>query len=456
LALDLGSSRFKLGTIDATGQLIDVRVTRAPGLSGNGSIRESRPEDYLRAIDALLEPVTAGGSLPLGLVCQRSTFLIWDRRNGQHLTPVVSWQDRRAADWCATHAAIEPVLIRRTGLILSPHYAGLKLAAMLVADPELAARVRSGDALFGNLDAWLSWHWSSGTTCQSDVTMAARTAMFDIGAGDWADDLLIDFGIPRAALPEVVGSLQGSAIAVAGMQLRGSIADQAAGVAAVTEPGQRDCLINFGTGAFVMQPVEGPHVRRPGYLTGPVLVSSEHGERFAVEGTINGAGPAISSFGPGPSTLPVVDACPDAFMIPDQSGVGAPHWRADIGLTLSRPAQGITRSQQRLVCIEGLLFRVYEILLGLNDDKLPDRILVSGGVAHEPAVVQGLAALLEQPIRRLDEPEATLLGAARLAGGLSPFANPGFETVAPGAPGRYLGEKFARWRVWSTEIYRDQ
>ena len=123
LALDLGSSRFKLGVIDATGQLIDARVVRAPALSGTGTIRESRPEDYLLAIDALLKPAAVRGVLPLGLVCQRSTFLIWNRHDGQPLTPVVSWQDRRADGWCATHAVIEPVLIRRTGLLLSPHYA---------------------------------------------------------------------------------------------------------------------------------------------------------------------------------------------------------------------------------------------------------------------------------------------------------------------------------------------
>jgi len=132
-------------------------------------------------------------------------------------------------------------------------------------------------------------------------------------------------------------------------------------------------------------------------------------------------GPAIDSFGPGPTPLPVDDKFPAAFAIPDQSGVGAPHWRADIGLTLSPQAQALALPQQRLICIEGLLFRVYEILLGLNDTGLPERLLVSGGLLREPAVVNGLAALLSRPVRLLDEPEATLLGAARLAGGLAPY-----------------------------------
>ena len=461
LALDLGSTRFKLGTIDAAGHLIDIRAVRAPELSGSGLISEGDPDAYLQAIDSLIGPFfapdTAGDSLPLGLVCQRSTFVIWDRDNGRLLTPVISWQDRRAEEWCTTHADVEPVLIRRTGLLLSPHYAGPKLAAMLAGDSQLAARLHSGHALFGNLDAWLTWRWSEGALHQTDMTMAARTAMFATDQNDWSEELLGIFGVPRAALPEVTSSLQRSSVRHSGLELCGSIADQAAGVSAVLRPdgsGLSECLINIGTGAFVMQTVSEPGIRRPGYLTGPVLASTEYGTRFAIEGTINGVGPAIDSFGPGPTHLHEDDRFPDAFAIPDRSGVGAPHWRADIGLTLSSRAQEMDRSGQRLICIEGLLFRIHEILLGLNDAQLPDRLLVSGGLANEPAIVSGLAALVGRPVRRLDEPETTLLGAARLVGGMSPYADPGFETIMPGAPGRYLAGKFERWRAWCAEVFR--
>ena len=234
LALDLGSTRFKLGTIDAGGDLVAVQDVAAPVLSGDGLLREGRPEEYLHGIEKLLASASAEESLPLGLVSQRSTFLIWDRHTGAPLTPVVSWQDRRAGDWCAQHADIESLLIRRTGLLLSPHYAGPKLAAMLAADRQLADRLQSGDALFGNLDAWLTWHWSGGAYHQTDVTMAARTAMYDIDAGDWSAELLAIYGIPWTALPEVTGSLQGSPLQAMGLELRGSIADQSAGVVAVT------------------------------------------------------------------------------------------------------------------------------------------------------------------------------------------------------------------------------
>jgi len=451
-ALDLGSTRFKLGFIDAAGRLLDVRTVPAPQLSGVGLIRAAEPDAVLAAVDELLAAAAPDRPTPLVLVCQRSTFVVWDHGTGRPLTPVVSWQDRRADNWCAAHADIEALLREQTGLLLSPHYAGPKLAAMMAADAALADRLRTGEALFGNLDTWLSWRWSNGAVHQTDVTMAARTAMFDIATGDWSDSLLAAYGVPRSSLPRVTGNVQGARLRVGHFDVCGSIADQAAGVIAVTRPEDDDCLVNFGTGAFVLLPVEGPGVRRPGYLTGPVSASSRYGARFAIEGTINGSGPAVDSFGPGPTNLPVRDDHPDAFMIPDTSGVGAPHWRADIGLTLSPAAERIGARDQRRICIEGLVFRVFEILRGLGDGRMPARVLISGGLAREPAVAEGLAAVLGRPVLRLDEPEATLLGAARLAGGQPPYGDPTTETVVPAGAGEYLAEKFGRWQPWCARV----
>ncbi len=452
-ALDLGSTRFKLGFIDAAGRLVDMQTVPAPELSGAGLIREAEPDAMLAAVDGLLAAAAPDRPTPLVLVCQRSTFVVWDRDSGRPLTPVVSWQDRRADDWCAAHTDIESLLREQTGLLLSPHYAGPKLAAMMAADPALADRLRAGDALFGNLDTWLSWRWSNGAVHQTDVTMAARTAMFDIVAGDWSDSLLAAYGVPRPALPRVTGNLQGGRMRVGNFDVCGSIADQAAGVIAVTRPDDDDCLINFGTGAFVLRPVADPGVRRPSYLTGPVLVSPRHGARFVIEGTINGSGPAVDGFGPGPTTLPTHDDWPEAFIIPDSSGVGAPHWRADIGLTLSPAAEQAGAVVRRLICIEGLVFRVFEILRGLGDGQMPARVLIAGGLAREPAVAEGLAALLGRPVLRLDEPEATLLGAARLAGGQAPYGDPASEAVVPGGAGGYLTEKFSRWQRWCARTF---
>jgi len=454
LALDLGSTRFKLGQADAAGCLIGVDGVPAPPLTGDGLIRESDPVAVLDAARGLLDGFD---DLPLGLVCQRSSFVIWDRHSGRPLTPMVAWQDRRAVDWCLAHPQGEDPLIRHAGLLLSPHYAGPKLAAMQAGDPKLAARLRDGSAVFGNLDAWLVWHWTCGAVHRTDYTMAARTGLADIANGDWSDELLDLFGVPRQALPEIVATDAPPLALKNGLRLHASIADQASGALAILDPGDDCALVNLGTGGFVLRPVETTSVRRRGYLTAPIFGSRRRRCRYVLEGTINGAGPAVDRFGAGPTVWPAVDACPDAFVMPDQNGIGAPHWRPELSQPWSPAAEAVqVAADRRRLVIEGLLFRIKEILLGLSGSggygPLPQRVLLSGGLVREPAVASGLASLLGQAVELFDEPEATLLGAARLAAGRPVHARLITTRIEPSNTGAYLAEKFPRWQAWVSGV----
>ena len=102
--------------------------------------------------------------------------------------------------------------------------------------------------------------------------------------------------------------------------------------------------------------------------------------------------------------------------------------------------------------LEGLLFRVRQILEGLCENELPERIVLAGGLLRDPAVAPGLAALLGRPVEVLLERESGLLGASRLAAGLDPYAASTTETVEPGRCGRYLPEKFGSWLDWLEQL----
>lgn len=453
-ALDLGSTRFKLALLAANGQLYDLRAAPAPRLTGDGLIREGKPEEFLHTATRLLEqlPAEAAG-IPLGLVCQRSTFTVWSKSSAQALTPMVSWQDRRAADWCDEHPAFDDLVRDRAGLRLSPHYMGPKLAAMQTDDPMLAGQLASGDCLVGNLDAWLIWNWTHGRTHRTDLSMGARTALLDIESGDWSSPLLDLFQVPRIALPELVPTRGEALLPDFGLPLRASIADQASSAVAVLDPDDDVALVNFGTGAFVLYPTADPTMRKAGYLTAPVRgAAATDGVRFVCEGTINGAGPAVDKFGPGPTDFPVDDPCPDGFASPDLAGLGSPHWRPDFGLTLSGAAEGLSPGARRRCVLEGLLFRVMEILVDLGDGHLPQRVIISGGLLRDPGVAMGLASLLGRSVAVLNEQETTLLGAARLAAGLEPFANPSTRIVEHTEAGSYLAAKYFRWKNWLHEL----
>jgi glycerol kinase len=450
LALDLGSTRIKAARLQEDGSLSQPTGEAAPALHGSGTVREGDAEAYREVAERVLARARSEDEeSPLALACQRSSFVLWERATGRLVTPLVSWQDRRAAEWCARHPEIAERMPARTGLRLSPHYVGPKLAAMAETDSDLRDGLRGGALCLGTLDTWLIRTWSDGVVHRIDPTMAARTLLFDPAAGDWADDLLEAFGVPRAVLPSVVASV-GDPIALPGRgPLRVTLADQAAGLLGAA--GMRDdvVLVNFGTGCFVLRATGTRFAPTDGYLAGPIGARKGESMRFAIEGTINGGAGELDAAGAPPTELPESDPAPDAFCLPDGQGIGAPHWRARIPLTLSDAASASEEGRRRVV-LEGLLFRVREILDDIGRPE--DTARLAGGVTRDPAVASGLAACLERPVEVIEEPETTMLGAARLAAGIDATAGPRARLVAPGAAGSYLAAKFERWKEWAARV----
>ena len=68
-------------------------------------------------------------------------------------------------------------------------------------------RAEAGEIRLGNTDAWVAWNLTGGAAHVTDILNASRTQLLGLEAADWDDELLGIFGIPRAALPELV--LQG-------------------------------------------------------------------------------------------------------------------------------------------------------------------------------------------------------------------------------------------------------
>jgi len=452
LGLDLGSTFVKAAAFDAGGRLSGLESCRAPELRGEQGHREGDAEAYVAVARELLERVGRGVDprVPLGIASQRSTFVVWDPLDRKPAVPMVSWQDTRGAGFSASHRDLEPTVLARTGLPLSAHYLGPKLAAAVDADPTLGERLRGGELRVGTLETFLLSVLSEGDLYETDPTMAARTAMMDLADQRWSKELLASYGLSglEAVLPAIRPTRRPPETLPGGRRVTVSVADQAAGALAVLDPCADGALINLGTGGFVLRNASGSAERRPGYLTASILGGSPVERRWALEGAIGGAGAAVDRFGRGPTPLPRHDPSPDAFALPDVAGLGSPHWRPEIRLTLSTAARTLPAADQRRVVLEGLLFRVREVIDGLFDSGPPERTILSGGLARDPFVACGLAALTGRRVERLEMTEGILTGAARLAGGLPPYADPAVSVVAPAPAGGYLAGKYPRWQAW--------
>lgn len=457
LALDFGSSRFKAGAVREDGSLANVQTRPAPPLRGQGLIREGDPTAHLERAAELLGAALSGlpRTLPTALASQRSTFLVWDRKTGAPATPVISWEDRRAEAWCAKRHNRNLSLIERTGLLLSPHYAGPKLACLLEADTTLRRAADRGSLAFGTLETWLLWHWTGGAVHETDLSMAARTLLADPEAGAWSGELLDLFGVPSVLLPSLVPTW-GRAIPLdAGGVVTATVSDQAAGLLAVMQ-GSRDLLlVNLGTGGFVTRPSSGEMRRIPHYLSGPLFLGPNRERSFAVEGTINGIGHALADLEHIKVVVSERDPLPGRFCLPDTSGLGSPFWRADLPSFFSIPESELGPADKKRLILEGVLFRAAQIAEDLCGPDVPEEIYLSGGLLSLEFIRLGLPAVLEQPVQILEQTETTLEGAGRLALGLPGRGAPAVRgALAPGAKGAYLAEKFGRWKEWAREEVR--
>jgi glycerol kinase len=458
VAVDLGSSRIKAAGLQADGRLTNPISVAAPPLTGRRGIRQGSARAYLTAAEAIVR--TAVESCPadstLAVASQRSSFLLWESATGQPLTPLISWQDRRAQAWCQAGMARYGPLAAVTGLPLSPHYAGAKLAWLLDRDRRLKAAATSGRALFGTLESYLIWRLTDGRRHQTDLSMAGRTLLADIHRGGWSPQMLTFFDLPAGCLPHIVPTVGRDIPLANGGRLAVSLADQAAGLMAADPDAGRTIAVNLGTGGFVMAATGSCAAHLPGYLTAPVLQGADGAIDYALEGTLNAIGPALARH-PGPDPfLGPEDPAPGCFCLPDSAGIGAPYWRADLDLPVSRGIGNYPPDLVRRIIMEGIIFRVSRIAEDFQRIRPFTRLLICGGLSTVPFIAQGLAACSGLEVAAGLEPEATLWGAAALAAARPvppPAAKP---VIRPNRCGRYLIPKFEQWKAWVDDLLQIQ
>ena len=127
-----------------------------------GWVEHDGEEIWFSVIQAIRRVLDGTGVNPreiaaIGLTNQRETTLLWDRRTGRPAAPAIVWQCRRSADICdeLKEQGAEPLVRRKTGLVLDPYFSATKLTWLLRHQPELRRRAEAGDLAFGTIDTFL-------------------------------------------------------------------------------------------------------------------------------------------------------------------------------------------------------------------------------------------------------------------------------------------------------------
>ena len=235
LALDQGTTSSRAIVFNRGGEIVSMAQKEFRQIFPQPGWVEHDPEEIWSsqisvAHETLAEArISAKDVIAIGVTNQRETTLLWDRASGKPVANAIVWQDRRTASICDELNArgLADLIQKKTGLVIDAYFSATKLAWLLDHVPDGRRRAQNGELAFGTVDTWLAWNLSGGTLHVTDASNAARTLLFNIEQGDWDDDLLELFNIPRALLPVVKPSsaiygatsaaLFGTAITIAGI-----------------------------------------------------------------------------------------------------------------------------------------------------------------------------------------------------------------------------------------------
>jgi len=369
----------------------------------------------------------------IGITNQRETVVVWDRRSGKPISNAIVWQDRRTAGFCDAlkkhgHATM---LQKKTGLVIDAYFSASKLRWILDNVPGARKRAAAGELAFGTIDTWLLWNLTGGAVHATDVSNASRTQLLNIHTGEWDEDLLKLFKIPRALLPEVRASsgVFGDATALGGsIPVAGIAGDQQAALfgQVCVKPGM--VKNTYGTGCFMLMNTGTKPV-----LSGHQLLTTiawRIGDRteYALEGSVFIGGAVVQWLRDGLGIIrnaaeveKLAAEVPDnggVYLVPAFAGLGAPHWDPYargmiIGLT-----RGSSRAHLARAALESVALQVADLISAMQSDsgiKIKE-LRVDGGASRNNLLMQMQADILGCAVVRAGVTETTALGAAALAG----------------------------------------
>ena len=440
LALDQGTTSSRAVVVDRGGRIV---------ASAQQEIGHSYPQPGWVEQDALeiwetqlamareaLErgPCGVADVAAVAIANQRETTVVWERAGGLPVAPAIVWQDRRTADECRAlrEAGHERFVRRRTGLVFDPYFSATKLRWILGHIDDGLARARRGELAFGTVDSWLVYNLTGGRLHVTDATNASRTLLYDIHTGDWDEELLALFGVPRAGLPEVVDTsgvigeteplLFGEPLPIAAL-----CGDQQAALFGQGCDAPGLAKVTYGTGCFLLAHSGAQPVESPSRLLATVALQRGGERTFALEGSAFVGGAAIGwlrdslgiigSARESGELAGQVEAGEGGVFVPALAGLGAPYWDpaargAFLGLTL-----GSTPAHLARAVLEGIAFEVADLVAAIGDSGVGlVELRADGGASANDALLQFQADILGLPVARAAEPESTALGAACLAG----------------------------------------
>jgi glycerol kinase len=352
LALDQGTTSSRAIIFDELGKIHAIAQREISIQTPHSGWVEQDANEIWSTQIAVVQQALASAQIlakdirALGVTNQRETTVVWDKRTGKPLAPVLVWQDRRATAWCnqLIQQQLSDKIHKKTGLQIDPYFSAGKLVWLLENVDGLRQLAQQGHVAFGTIDSWLVWNLTQGAEHVIEVSNASRTMLMNLGHQIWDEELLELFDIPSSVLPKIIHSdayiadtaqgLLGSNIPIAGI-----LGDQQAALFGQScfEAGM--AKNTYGTGCFMLFNTGNQLQYSHNQLLTTLGWTCNNQTHYALEGSVFMAGAIVQWLRDG---LGIIKSSQDVeklasqvkdtdgvVLVPAFTGLGAPYWDSD-------------------------------------------------------------------------------------------------------------------------------
>ena len=370
--------------------------------------------------------------IAIGITNQRETTVIWDKKTGKPYHNAIVWQDTRTDQICRSLKNNEKLFQLKTGLPIATYFSGPKIKWLLDNVKGLRKAANNGDAIFGNMDSWITWNLTGGKHI-TDVSNASRTMLMDLKTLDWDSELLEILDIPQKMLPKICSSSEIYGKTKFGFEkeipISGILGDQQAALFGQTCFQKGDVKNTYGTGCFILLNTGNEIVQsQNGLLTTVGYKIQDQKPVYALEGSVAMAGSLIQWIRDNFNLITesheindlaeMVEDNGGVYFVPAFSGLFAPHWNSRargtiIGLTHFANKSHIARS-----VLEATAFQTRDVFEAMQKDSGFNiiKLKVDGGMTASKLLMQFQADILNASVILPNIAETTALGAAYAAG----------------------------------------
>lgn len=275
LGIDIGTTNVKAVLTTPEGWIIAQAQTQYLTHHPRPGWVEQEPEDWWQcAVEATRKVLADAPARPeqvvaIGVSGQGCAVTLVDDR-GQAVRPAIIWMDTRSERQCERlRSCCQTEILRRNGKQPAPYNADPVLLWLQQHEPDSIAAASTSLTTTGYVNFRLTGE------AVENLSDASILFAFDLDKGDWSEDLIDSFGLPRKLYPrvapssEVIGTLTPEAAADLGLKpgvpvIAGGEDTSSSGLAiGVTEPGQ--AFLSLGT-AGTIYVVEGMPIVHPQLL----------------------------------------------------------------------------------------------------------------------------------------------------------------------------------------------